>query len=177
MTYIQQPVSGHLSGNPPFAPSRRLCVKPPASSHDQSPIKAKSPAIVPHQGSSRHPLKNENSPHRRAIPTRMRLLLRHWMLDVGCWMFRPDSPSAFVSVHLRSKFPFGLLAAFVVPRHTIRLHQGKNPCNRASSRFIKPYQGKLKFSLAILSGNSPPASPSALLRVLSAFALITKPRG
>ena len=42
----------------------RLCafaLKAPASSHDQASIKAKTPAIVPHQGKSRQPMKNLNA--------------------------------------------------------------------------------------------------------------------
>ena len=40
----------------------------------QASIKAKTPAIKPYQGKSRHPLKSESTPHDRAIPTRHALL-------------------------------------------------------------------------------------------------------
>ena len=94
--------------SPLFAYFTPFAVQPPPR-----PIKAKTPAIVPHQGISRHPLKNESSPPRRAIPTRhapsppsldvgrSMLDVGCWMLDVGCWMFPPAAPSASIRVHLR----------------------------------------------------------------------------
>ena len=57
----------------------------PSCSHTQ-PIKAKNPAIVPHQGLSRQTMKNESSNMAMDLQPTARLLLRHWMLVVRCWM-------------------------------------------------------------------------------------------
>ena len=96
------------------------------------PIKAKTPAIVPNQGKSRHPLKNESSPHSRAIPTRHALLLRHWMLDV--------SARFPICVHPRSsavKLPASPITETRNPYPNPPLIKAKTPVivhNRASSR-------------------------------------------
>ena len=58
----------------------------PSCSHTQ-PIKAKNPAIVPHQGLSRQTMKNESSNMAMDLQPTARLLLRHWMLVVRCWLF------------------------------------------------------------------------------------------
>ena len=59
----------------PFAPLR-LCVK--------------TPAIVPDQASSRHPLKKSNptlSPRRPNLKHAAFSVIGCWSFDVGCWMF------------------------------------------------------------------------------------------
>ena len=103
------------SGGQPPHPKIALIVYHPISEiRKTGPIppqsRQKTPAIVHNQGISRHPLKNESSPHRRATPT------RHApsppSLDVGCWIFRPAAPSASIRVHLRSNPPFSRIRAF-----------------------------------------------------------------
>ena len=91
----------------------------PENGPDSPSIKAKTPVIVPHQGKSRHPLKNASSPHRRAIPT------RHApsppSLDVGCWTL-DISARCPICVHPRPsavKSPFSRisrLSRFNLPR-------------------------------------------------------------
>ena len=119
MTSIQPPDSGHLSGNPSFAPSRlggfALNHRHQVMIKAQSRQKAlQSCLIKAHQGSSRQ---TANFPWHPA--------------------FRPGTPpSVSIRVHLRSKFPFGLLATFV-PRHTIKAPSRQKP---QQSCLIKTHQ-------------------------------------
>ena len=82
------PLSGNqlpasLPGIPPCAfATPRLCVKNPASTHDQASIKAKTPAIKANRASSRQTSIFPCHP-----------------------AFRPNSPTVFIRVHLRSPSP------------------------------------------------------------------------
>ena len=115
-------------------------------------IKAKTPAIVPHQGISRHSLKNESSPHRRAIPTRHALSppsldvgrggRPQGLLDVGCFGQIPicvyPRPSAVKSPL------FAYFAYFAV--------QPPPPPIKAKTLAIVPYQGSSRQTMKCLNG-------------------------
>ena len=99
---------------------------------NQGRIKAKTPAIVPHQGKSRHPLKNESSPHRRAIPTRHApsppsLDVGRSMLVVGCF---GQIPHLRLSAFICGKVPPPSRSPKPEIRARIRPNQGKPPSNQ-----------------------------------------------
>ena len=132
----------------------------PRPGPDSPPIKAKTPAIVPHQGKSRQTPKSPKRPGRarhsvRAVTANPNATVgnhlhgksgnRRWQAAAGTGL--PALPClalfACFAVPPPGNSP---LCDFAPPRLCVKnpviksqssLNQGKNPCNRASSRQIK----------------------------------------
>ena len=141
----RQPQPPALPGIPPFA-TLRLCafaLKTQSSSHNQVPIKAKTPAIVPHQGKSRQPMINHFT-----VMTPTRWIGRTGRRTVKACTQEKSSPGGEETGEgERPTKLSGRVAMPVCPRPSrspksetrtrFPPNQGKNPCNRASSRQIK----------------------------------------
>ncbi len=148
----------------PLPSSLRLCVKKPAIKPPQGSIKAKTPLIVHHQGISRQTLKFLNAvvgrvtPCAPSGPTKTPPLATIRMANqdilVGRRRRAQDCPPYLA-------IPFRVIRVF---RGYPSPNQGKNPCNRASSRLIKASAQKTPATRILskarrLEGEASPSHP------------------